>query len=95
MSREDYDIMAHVEEEANHLPTPAAQYGPVGVSNSDSSAAEKPPRYAYPRRRSLHEYYQLPAAVEAAEERPPLAPLQQIHERTHNQSVKGTKRGAG
>jgi hypothetical protein len=29
MSREDYDIMAHVEEEANHLPTPPAQYGPV------------------------------------------------------------------
>jgi hypothetical protein len=100
MSREDYDIMAPVEEEANHLPTPPAQYGPGAasrshsVSDSDSSAAAQPPRYqgARPRRQGpkpipvgarCTNAIQLPAAVEAAEERPPLAPLQQIHERTH------------
>jgi hypothetical protein len=93
--------MARVEEQANLLPTPPAQYGPGAasrshsVSDSDSSAAERPPRYqgARPRRQGpkpipvgarCTNSIQLPASVEAVEpdERPPLAPLQQIHERT-------------
>jgi hypothetical protein len=50
MNSEDYDIMARVEEEANLLPTPPAQYGPGAasrshsVSDSDSSAADNSSR---------------------------------------------------
>jgi hypothetical protein len=110
-----HDNMAPVEEEANHLPTPPAQYGPGAASRSHTrakvtnvtlarvvfqTATAQPQRGRLATRehglgvkapslsipvgaRCTNAIIQLPAAVEAAEERPPLAPLQQIHERTH------------
>jgi hypothetical protein len=75
MSTGDYDILGRVREEAGNLPTPPPQYeGP--------RPRRQGPQPIPVGSRSANAVHLPPGAEAAAEDRPPLAPLQEINERT-------------